>query len=442
MRSHRKPSDDAIAVLPLLLIVTGLTAAPSSLAREKVENDSVPAMAAMLPALSQGQPKPQWQRALTAQETDLMTFVSPDRVLIGTAETGGYVWGLAGEVGWAPQPKEIILLNAATGEPVWTASRASLGFPQRLMSTTPAILLQGSNACGALNPKDGARIWERPCDGAVLLPDRRHVVLRSRAKTTLTLTNLDIEAGTELWSASIQEPAAAKAEPADLEAVGPVVLAVRAAVQAVSVETGRTLWTAPFPGGFGPAADTAVLGDDLYFTNGSTVTRTSPASGSALWNHDFAGQTVQTLSMDGDRVFVLLREEGGNGPRDAVEALDRASGKPLWRCNLGGQAQSAMTIREGRIYVTTTVQLDGIDLATGTIALTAAIPAALQAARLLPDNLRVAADRIIVARETGVMAVRQADGTLLYAEPVEGRSLTSDYAVHRLNRAMQSAIRP
>ncbi len=442
MRSSGTPTNGAIAALPLLLAVASLTGAPPSSAKDKVEKDSVPPMVAMLPTLSQGQPKPLWQKVLSAQETDFMRFVSPDRVLVGTAETGGFVWGLAGEVGWAPQPKDLILLNAADGEPVWTSSRASFGYPQQLLSTAPVILIQGSKACGALNPKDGAHIWERPCQGALLLPDRRHIVVRSRTKKTLSLTALDVETGKELWSAPVQEKPSGKAEPMDLEAVGPVLLAVQPDVVAISAENGRTLWTNAFPGGFGTTAATAVLGDDLYFTSGSTVTRTAPASGSALWRHDFAGQAVQALSMDGDRVFVLLREGRNDSSRDAIEALDRASGQSLWRCDLGGQAQSAMTIREGRIYVTTTAQLNGIDVSTGSITVTAAIPAALQAPRVLPDNLRITGDRIIVARETGVMAVRPSDGTLVYAEPVEAASFTSDYAVHRLYRATQSAIRP
>ena len=442
MRSNGIPTERAIAMLPLLLAVTNLTLVPSSMAKAKVEKDSVPTMVAMLPTLSQGQPKPLWQKVLSAQETDFMRFVSSDRVLIGTAETGGLVFGLAGEVGWAPQPRDFILLNAADGGPVWTSPRASFGYPQQLLSTTPVILIQGSKACGALNPKDGARIWERPCEGALLLPDHQHIVLRSRDKKALSLNALDIETGKELWSAPLQENPSKKAEPVDLEAVGPVLLAVRADVVAISAETGQALWTNPFPGGFGPAAATAVLGDDLYFTSGSTVTRTAPTSGSALWRHDYAGQAVQTLSMDGDRVFVLLREGGSNGSRDAVEAVDRTSGKPLWRRDLGAQAQSAMTIWEGRIYVTTTAQLTAIDVSTGSITLTATIPPALQAPRLLPDNLRLTGDRIIVARETGVMAVRQSDGTLVYAVPVEGESFASDYAVHRLTRATQSVIRP
>jgi outer membrane protein assembly factor BamB len=442
MRTNLIRTAEAIGVLPLLLSLTNLAVVRSSSAKEKVVMDSVSPMVAMLPTLSQGQPKPLWQKGLSAQEADFIRFVSSDRVLIGTAETGGYVLGLAGEVGWAPQPKDLMLLNAATGEPIWISPRASFGLSQRLLSTTPVILLQGNTACGALNPKDGAHIWERPCEEALLLPDGQHVVLRSRDKKTVSLSAFDIETGNELWTISSPEAASEKANRMALEAVGAVLLVVQDKVVAISAQTGRTLWTNPFPGGFGADAVTAVLGDDLYFTNGPTVTRTAPASGSPLWQREFAGQAVQTLSMDGDRVLVLARQGGANGSRDALEALDRASGKPLWRCELGGQTQSAMTIQQGRLYLTTVTQVNVIDLATGSITAKAAIPDTLQAPRLLPDTLRITEDRIVVARETGVMAVRQADGTLLFAEPVAGESFTSDYAVHRLNRALRSVIRP
>jgi hypothetical protein len=141
----------------LVVMLVVLTVPQASGAQPK---DSTRSMREKLAKLSQGQPKPAWQTVVKAQETDFISFVSNDAVLVGTLETSGRLWGLA--------LKEIMLLNAASGEKLWTFSRASLGYPQQLLATDPVILLQGSRKVAALNAKNGTLIWERPWAGGIL----------------------------------------------------------------------------------------------------------------------------------------------------------------------------------------------------------------------------------------------------------------------------------
>ena len=388
-----------------------------------------------LAKFSQDQPKPLWQTTLKAQETDFIKFLSKDRVLVGTVETAGS--------GWGPEGKEIVLLNAMNGETVWTSPRNPFGSPQTLLATDPVILLQGSKKIAALSPKDGTLIWERPWPGggALPLPDGDRIVLFSQKKGSLSLSAVDLKDGAESWSASAENYPKAKGVALEAKTVGGAVLLVGPELLAFSERAGQQLWRKPFPGNFGNAAAAVALGgEDLYFTDGMSITKGDPTIGNALWREEFPGAAVRNLSMSGGRVFVLLREGGSGGSSDAIQALERQTGKPLWKCSLAGQAQSAMIIEGDRIYVTTVSELLAVDASQGTISWKAAIPLDLQGRRLLPDILRITGDRIVVARETGVLGVQKQDGRLLYAESIEdGAPFTYDYTRHTLDRAFESA---
>jgi len=388
-----------------------------------------------LAKLSHGQPKPLWQTTLKAQETDFIKFLSNDRVLVGTVETPGR--------GWGPEGKDIMLLNAVNGQTVWTSPRKPFGSPQTLLATDPVIVLRGGKKIGGLSPKDGTLIWEHPWPGggSLPLPDGGPVVLYSQKKEVLSLSALNLKDGAEIWSASVENYPKTKDVALEAKAVAGAVLVVGPEVVAFSDKAGQQLWRKPFPGTFGKAAAVVVLGgEDVYFMDGGSITKCDPATGNTAWRQEFPGAAVRNLSMSGGSVFVLLREGGSEGSSDAIQALERQTGKPLWRCPLADQAQSAMVIEGDRIYVTTPSQLLAVNALQGTNSWMAAIPLSLQGRRLLPDNLRINDDRIVVAREIGVMGVQKQDGKVLYAESIEdGAPFTYDYAQHTLDQAFESA---
>jgi outer membrane protein assembly factor BamB len=413
--------------------------------------DSVASMKEELPKLSAGQPKPSWQLGLKAQETDFISFLSNDRILVGTLETAGFFFSTGfrskSGLGWGLKPGEVILLNPANGEKIWALSRTAFGYPQEILATDPLILIKGSTKCAAVNPENGSVVWQRDWKrtplggGALLLPSGDRLILFSERKSTVSLSALNVKDGSEIWRASLDNYPKEKQMVVYGKIAGDTLLLVGPEVAAFSVHSGQLLWRKPFPGVFGPAATASVLGDDLYFTDGPSITRTEPGSGNVIWRQDFPGNTVQNLSMQKASVFIDLREGGGDTSRDALQALDRQAGKPLWKRDLADQAQSGMTLQDGRIYLTTTGRLVAIDASNGEIVSKVDIPPSLQTGRVLPDILRVTQDRIYVARETGILAVDRRDGSLLYAEPVVHTApFTSDYTLNKLNLALESVV--
>jgi outer membrane protein assembly factor BamB len=361
-----------------------------------------------------------WQVPLAAQESDFLEVLSDDRILVGTLETAGFGWGL--------KAKTIIMLNSRTGTTVWSWSRESLGDPQTLLTTLPVILIEGSKKYSALNPTNGGIVWERPRGSAesLLSPDGEKILLISRKATEISLTVVTLKDGRDLWSATIQMPPTMKDAQLEKKWFGDSVLLVGPDVAALSATTGQVLWQKPFPGNFGKEAAAIPLGSDLYFIDGSTMVRMEAASGSPLWRHGLGAGKAKAVAANDNSIFVLSRQGAGEDSPDSITALTRVAGERLWAYDFSEHVQSAMTVEGGTIYVTTPTTLVALDLLTGKPVFQTTFPPPMQATRLLPDIVRVAEDRIVVARETGVMAVQKLGGQLLFGEAVTDGLLYSN----------------
>jgi len=376
-----------------------------------------------------GPPKPLWQTKLNVQETDFIEFVSKDRVLVGTINEGDLGGGL--------QPREIILLNSATGETIWAVPRNSYGSPQTLLAVDPVIILEGSKQRVALNAENGAVIWsrERAGERSLLLPARDLMVFLARKTPPLTLSAVNVKTGSEAWKTPIENYPEDKGTRLDVTIMGDAVLLSGPEVAAFSASDGKLLWRMPFPGTFGPKAAAIPLGDDLYFSDGSTITRSDPASGKEMWRAPISDGAFQALTANERGVFILLKGSGEK-PTDSIAALDRNNGKQLWKSDLMDRAASPMNILGDRLYVTTPGSVIAMKTSDGSVAFSTTIPSGLQSGRQLPDNLRIASDRIIVAREDGVLALQKADGKLLFADQVPGGiGFTYDYSTNRFRHA-------
>ena len=299
--------------------------------------DSVLTMKERLPELTQGQPKPIWQTAMKAQETDFIESLSKDRVLIGTIEAVG--------LAWEPKQKEIMLLNAVNGEIVWVSPRNSFGNHQKLLLTAPVILLQGDKKCAAINPKDGTLIWERPPGdvNSLILPDGEHIVLFSQGKSSVSLSAVNMKDGGATWSASVENFKEAKDIALEANTVGAAVLLIGPEVVAISGKTGQLLWRKPFPGTFGETAATIVL-ERICTLQTARRSREAIPHLEALYGERFQGNMVRNMTASDSTVFVILREAGkdrlagcnpGTGPQNWKTALEIQSPRAGAECDNG-----------------------------------------------------------------------------------------------------------
>lgn len=390
-----------------------------------INKSSVGSMVSELPRIAQGQPKPLWQQKLNAQETDFIQVLDRDRILAGTLEMTGLNWG-------GLTPKDLRAINPATGETLWLAPRQTLGFPQTLVATFPVILLEGPAKLAAFNPQTGVLLWERPKAGArwTFLPDCAHLVMFSVAQSQATLTRVNLLDGAETWTAVLETGPGTTLGQFSVKAAGGTLLLVGQDCAGLAEDSGKALWKMPLPGAGQPQAEAIVQDGDLYVTNGAWLRKCAPASGAILWEADFKDSPIRSLAVQGRKVYALSK--AGAEARDTLLALDRDSGRSLWRCPLPGQVSSPLVPGEYRIFLTAADTLVAVEPQRGGIAFTAAFPGTLRGRNLLPDNICLLGERVVVARESGVAAFDPWSGRILLAEPVgDGLIFTHDFAVHK-----------
>jgi outer membrane protein assembly factor BamB len=393
-----------------------------------------------LSAVSSEKIKPIWQTKIKAQETDFIRFLSKDRVLVGTLATSGF----GTDWGWYPWPNEIMLLNSETGETVWSAPTKIVGDYETLLATDPAILIHGSTQCMALDPGTGAIIWQREKIGedSLLLSERGPIIFFGQKKSVVSVSAVNTKTGSEIWKTSIEKYPEMKDSQLEAQRAGDVMLLVGPELTAITLSTGKLLWRMPFGAISGAKSAAITLDDDIYISDGSSLTKTDPNSGKVMWREEFSNRAFDQLTANSQSLFALLRLTGEDSAEEIV-ALDRSNGKISWKYTLPEPLTSPITTEGRLLYMTTAGNVIAINSADGSVVFSATIPLVLQSQRQLPDILSLRNNRIIVARETGVMSMQKDDGRVLFAEPIIGGSpFTFDYAMNRLRHAVISGELP
>jgi len=392
------------------------------------ENNASPGKAMSIEPATQPT-KTLWQTKLSVQEADFIEFVSQDRLLVGTIDDSDLGGGL--------KPHELMLLNSVTGEAIWTVPRGSYGAPQSILAVSPVIIIEGTKQYVALNPDNGSFIWshERAGESSLLLASRDSIVFLAHKNPPLTLTALNLKTGAELWKTPVENYPLEKGLRVGMTTMGGSVLLTGPEVAAFSASDGKLLWRMPFPTTFSSKAEAIPLGDDLYFWDGSLLTRADPASGKEVWHQPINEGAFETLT-ESDQAIFVVEKSGAEKLPDSIAALDRNSGKQLWKSDLLDRAASPVSIVGDCLYVTTPDNVIALKTADGSVLFKSEIPSSLQSRKQLPDHLRIIGDRIIVAREEGVLAMQKSDGKLLFADQVTGGlGFTYDYAANRFRHA-------
>jgi outer membrane protein assembly factor BamB len=388
-----------------------------------VRRDGVAPVLASLPAVSGTRPPPLWEHALGVRETDFLELTADGHVVVGTVDTSS--------ISWAPTPKDVLLLDGASGQQLWAFPRQSLGWPVSVVATDPVILLRSPSKCVALNRATGSVVWERDAlAGVKLLPGSATVLLYGRNQTGLGLQVVQIADGSEVWHLTVDDYPTAAEPPLDTQIgqdamliTGPQLLAVRM--------DGKLMWRQSSPGARGHLVWAA---DTLYTAVDTAVARIGP-QGERQWTAQLPGP-VLALTADGASLLVQVL---GPSQNHSIVALVPDTGSARWQRDLGERMQSALVSDGVRIYVTTPTAVMALNGATGVPLYRTAMSPVLQASDLLPDLVRVDPDRVVVAREIGVCAVASEDGRLLYQHGIPAtKPFTVAAKLDKLRRALAS----
>lgn len=363
-----------------------------------------------------------WATPVDFESADVMCWQGPDRLLVGTVASDAKLA--------VPRHGPIVLYDTATGAPVWEASRAPRpSGSYQLLALEPVVLLMGSDAARvdltALDPATGAKRWTFGVAPPLAfdLADDRVVVLAPR---TGSLQSLDLRSGEALWTRKLAPDPGSPSGPPALALAGPAVVVVGTNLAAFAALDGTPLWSSKPEA---PPGETVALPMDegllLWSARGAALL--DPTRGTLRWRHDSPDGDVKGVYRSTSRI--LLVRSGRDG--DGLEALEPASGRPLWTRAAGGRVTSPAVTAGPLVVLTTDDAVVGLKAADGAPAFRTSLAPAFVAgspsrAPVLgaPDRLAVRGDHLILWRDAaGVCALALPKGALLWSQgPITGGS--------------------
>lgn len=406
-----------------------------------VNPNSVPLSAREAARLAQTSPRPTWQQFVATHECDVLAFVSPERVLVGTLSKKEA--SLAFVRTYSDEPGEFLMLDASDGRILWRVPRASFGGRQTLFAGDPAILVRSvvgdSVKFVALDPASGSTLWTKELPASVrtaLAPDGQRIVFGQMDSSALKLSAVSAKDGKSVWSASVDGTGSNAQAPFDLVTAGDGLYAVGPQVARLAPDTGKVLWKTAFPGTWDAQSIVFPGGESVAMTDGARISVVDASTGASVWSAPVAGGKVTALTTTDEGVLLFVAGQGRGEVR-----MHAKNGSPMWTSPVPSALRSPLLSLPGKIAFATSSTFYLLDASDGSPKGKTEIPAELQG-ESLPDLLAVEGDRIAVARESGVAVFSSTDGTLAFSRALEeGKIYTSPFLKRKLSQIAEALER-
>jgi outer membrane protein assembly factor BamB len=381
------------------------------------------------------------QTPITAQEVDIMEFIGEDNVLVGTIKLKGM-----GNI-WAAKEDELMLYDLNKGIIKWKIPRKSLCDPiQQVLATNSGILIKGisdnyRSLVLLLNEETGSVKWqyegESPGTRMSFMHPCNKIIAAYHEKPDLIVKGFDLSNGQELWKVDIGEFFQREELAFEIRQIENKVTIIGESIARIDPDKGILLWRTSFP---------EFNENSLYVTNNENNLIISCESGIRVmdindgkikWEIISSGNKIITTYMNEEKLFVLEQQNSSSGVNYIINRLDLQSGKNIWIHSLKNPVRSSLKQEGNMLYYATGNKLYGLDITNGQIACEAAIPEALQSDKGLYDHLIINKDRILLARETGILAYSTENNELLYAHYIDGsRTFANSFLTHKISSRM------
>jgi outer membrane protein assembly factor BamB len=257
-------------------------------------------------------------------------------------------------------------LNAASGGTLWrrTFRDNSAGYLP-LAAAGGRVFAVGSGRVAALSAATGRQLWSVPASGVEpgfppQLPTY-FVVYTNGVVCVLdahgNVAGLDPRTGRAMWRRPPASAGFAAGATADNGVLYVAETAGKGGVTALDVRTGRPRWSAPTPSVASTllALDSVIAGTPTAspsYDAGQLTFALDKATGRPLWRANFDTQTYSSIAGEGDRVYVhvdLLAGAVTEGT--AISALAARSGRKLWQDTFPSQSiGGTIAAAGGRLY--------------------------------------------------------------------------------------------
>jgi outer membrane protein assembly factor BamB len=244
-------------------------------------------------------------------------------------------------------------LNAASGRTLWrrTFRDNSSGYLP-LAAAGGRVFAVGSGRVAALSAATGRQLWSVPAAGVSGFPPGPSAYFAVYANGVVcvldahgNVAGLDPRTGRAMWRRPPPVPAGfAAGAAADHGVLYVAETTGQGGVAALDARTGRPRWAAPAPS----VASTLLVLDSVIagtptaspsYAAGQLTFALDKATGRPLWRANFDTQTYSSIAGEGDRVYLhvdLLAGAVTEGT--AISALAARSGRRLWRDTFPSQS--------------------------------------------------------------------------------------------------------
>jgi outer membrane protein assembly factor BamB len=347
-----------------------------------------------------GAERPSWQTPADGMTAAFVVPVEGRGVLVAETEM---VTGL-NQHARMPEVTAISLLDARTGEALWTAHDLAIPYADAsLLATEPVIAVRSAKGVLGLDPRSGRTLWST--DGSVGATAVRARLLFTTTKGADEVRAIDLADGSVRWSSP--SPCGAR-DSAALEIVGDR-LYLAAEGLCVFGFDGRNLGVER---ALGEVISLARLPDGVVAADATgAVVRWS--GGRAAWSARVPAG-VRAVA-DSPRAILVSGES-------SLTAIGAADGHVIWRAPMAGALQGPATAVADRVVYSTSSGIFVLDAATGSPLASVARPAAF-ARGGLGDRIVAFDSHAAIVGETGLLAVAVGpgrDGQVLWQLDVRG----------------------
>ena len=120
------------------------------------------------------------------------------------------------------------------------------------------------------------------------------------------MSAVNIKTGGEIWKTSIEKYPEMKNLQLEAKRAGDVMLLVGPELVAISDSDWETAWRMPVERVTGTTALAVTLDDEIYLTDGSTLTKMDPGSGKVIWREEFSNRAFRKITRSSQKLLVLL----------------------------------------------------------------------------------------------------------------------------------------
>lgn len=373
-------------------------------------------------AVSHGEPGPVWQTPVFMAEVGEVVPLAAGRVLVGLLD-------LAQNFAM-PVNGPYVLLDSKDGRIIWTYKRSKkasnqYGFLFEGSTLVVTRITKKSVRYIGLEEGTGKELWKKEFklpQRAAIDPKSETLVVAQSKKGSIQLTALNIHDGSTIWKV---KESGGKDDPVPGLLVGDGhITMVGSKAARFTVGSGQKLWQVD---GIGPVAEgslSILTSDGVIVPAEDGTVRKIGVDGKVAWVSNLDLNLMEiTLSQD----ILYIQARSLDEDSDHLVAMKVADGTKVWHVRFKGRFKSRLALSGSLLAFTDdNDQLSAVTIKTGKLIFRIAMP---EGKSLLPDNLVLYNDHVVVGRERKVAAWSLKDGRNLWAFDVDPGSDYYEYGM-------------